>query len=137
MEIRALFCYICSWKTLGDTYTIAAKTNMVADLSKAAAATVNQFIEAYNLQQLLMRDIKGTRYYEVIQNHYGIQNDDIRLYIPELLSIRRFKINVSPVVQQSGATAATSSFCVLVIEGSLGNFKLSLGSFIIKTIPNK
>lgn len=93
----------------GVSTTDITKTNLIADLSTATAATVNQFIEAYNIQQLLMKDIKGTRYYEIIKNHYGIENDDIRLYIPELLNIRRFAINISPVVQQSGATASTSA----------------------------
>ena len=56
-----------------------------------------------------MNDIKGTRYYEIIKNHYGIENEDIRLYIPELLNYRRFPINISTVVQQSGAASGAGS----------------------------
>lgn len=83
-------------------------TNMVTDLTNATAASINQFITAFNIQRLLMNDIKGTRYFELLENHFGVKNDDIRLYIPELLNIRRFQINISPVVQQSGAAASTS-----------------------------
>lgn len=101
------------------------KINLVADLTAATAATVNQFIEAYNIQQLLMKDIKGTRYYEIIKNHFGIENDDIRLYIPELLNINRFAINISPVVQQSGANTGTSTTDQNNILGTTGGYSFT------------
>lgn len=101
------------------------RINLYADLSNATAATVNSFIEAYNIQQLLMSDIKGTRYYEQLKAHYGIENDDIRLYRPEILSVNRFPINISTVVQQSGAAASTSSTDQGNYLGTTGGYSMT------------
>lgn len=96
--------------SVSDSSTSALnQINLYTDLSSATAATINSFIEAYNIQKLLMNDIKGTRYFEILQNHFGVRNEDLVLYRPEILSINRGFINVSPVVQQSGASASTSS----------------------------
>lgn len=92
----------------GTSYNVST-LNLYTNLSDATAATVNSFIEAYNIQQLLMNDIKGTRYYEQLIAHFGVQNEDIKLYRPEILSINRFAINISTVVQQSGAASGAGS----------------------------
>lgn len=44
-----------------------------ADLSNATAATINELREAFQVQRLLERDSRaGTRYFELIQAHFGI-----------------------------------------------------------------
>lgn len=104
-----------------NTYNDTA--SLYTDLSAATAATINQFIEAYNIQALLMNDIKGTRYFDIIVNHFGIQNEDIKLYIPQLLSYKRIQINISPVVQQSGSAENAGS------ETQQGNFLGTTGGY--------
>lgn len=102
---------------------VATLASVYTDLSAATAATINQFIEAYNIQALLMNDVKGTRYFDIIVNHFGIQNEDIKLYIPQLLSYKNIQINISPVVQQSGSAENAGS------DTQQGNFLGTTGGY--------
>lgn len=73
-----------------------------------AAATVNQLRQAFQIQKLLERDARGgTRYREILKNHFGVTSSDARMQIPEYLGGTRVPINVSQVVQTS-ATNETS-----------------------------
>ena len=114
-------------KMNGNVTDISGK-NVYADLS-SATNTVNEFITAYNVQRLLFNDIKGTRYFDVVKNHYGVENEDIKLYIPQLLNIKRFAINISPVIQQSGSAAATSSTDQGNYLGTTGGYSLCCWHF--------
>lgn len=89
----------------------SARVDLVADLSNATAATINQLRMAFQVQKLLERDARGgTRYREIIYSHFGTTVADSRMQIPEYLAGHRFRINVDQVVAtadsgQSGSSA--------------------------------
>ena len=60
--------------------------NLIADLSNATAATINQLRYAFQLQKLLEKDaLYGTRYWEILNAHFGVQAPDASLQDPEYL----------------------------------------------------
>jgi hypothetical protein len=79
-----------------------------ADLSAVTGATINNLRQAFAIQQFIEADARGgTRYREIISNHFGVNIDDKTVQIPEYLGGQRYMINVSQVVQTS-ATNTTS-----------------------------
>lgn len=79
-----------------------------ADLSTVTGATINNLRQAFAVQQFMEADARGgTRYREIIRNHFGVSIDDKTVQIPEYLGGQRYMINVSQVVQTS-ATDTTS-----------------------------
>lgn len=77
-----------------------------ADLSTVNAATINQLRQAFQIQKLLEKDARGgTRYREVLREHFGVISPDSRQQIPEYLGGYRMPINVNQVVQTSETTA--------------------------------
>lgn len=85
------------------------KSGMKADLTAITAATnINQLREAFQIQKLFEKDARGgTRYREIIKNHFGVTSEDGRQQVPEYLGGNRIPINVSQVLQTS-STDATS-----------------------------
>lgn len=90
---------------------------LAADLSAVTSATINQLRQAFQIQKLLEKDARGgTRYREVLREHFGVISPDSRMQIPEYLGGYRLPINVSQVIQTSstdntspqGNTAALS-----------------------------
>jgi hypothetical protein len=89
---------------LGGTQT----NHLVADLSEATAATINQLREAFQIQRLYEKDARGgTRYTEVIQSHFGVTSPDARLQRPEYLGGGKDRINVNPIAQTSSTDTTT------------------------------
>jgi hypothetical protein len=83
---------------------------IVADLSEATAATINQLRQAFQIQKLLERDARGgTRYTEIIRSHFGVVSPDARLQRPEYLGGGSTSININPVAQTSSSTVTGSS----------------------------
>lgn len=79
-----------------------------ADLSSVNATTINQLRQAFQIQKLLEKDARGgTRYREVLREHFGVISPDSRMQIPEYLGGYRLPINVSQVIQTS-STDSTS-----------------------------
>jgi hypothetical protein len=79
-----------------------------ADLSSVTGATINNLRQAFAVQQFMEADARGgSRYREIIHNHFGVDIDDKTVQIPEYLGGQRYMINVSQVVQTS-ATDSTS-----------------------------
>lgn len=77
-----------------------------ANLNEVQAATINNLRQAFAVQQFMEADARGgTRYREIIRNHFGVDIDDKTVQIPEYLGGQRYMINVSQVVQ----TSATDS----------------------------
>lgn len=88
----------------GDSLSIS--NSLYADLSNVQAATINNLRQAFAVQQFMEADSRGgTRYREVIRNHFGVDIDDKTVQIPEYLGGQRYMINVNQVVQ----TSATDS----------------------------
>lgn len=78
-------------------------TGLNADLSQASGVTVNQLRQSIQLQRFFEKDARGgTRYPELIKNHFGVISPDFRLQRPELLSTSHHPFNVHPVPQTSG-----------------------------------
>lgn len=77
--------------------------NLVADLSEATAATINQLRQAFQVQKLLERDARGgTRYIEIIKAHFNVDSPDLRLQRPGYLGGGTTYVNINPVAQTSG-----------------------------------
>jgi len=65
-----------------------------------ALGTINQLRQAFQIQKLLEHDARGgTRYTELIREHFKVRSDDARLQRPEYLGGGHTPINISPVAQ--------------------------------------
>jgi hypothetical protein len=81
---------------------------LTTDLSEAAAVTINQLRESFQIQKLLERDARGgTRYTEIIRAHFGVTSPDARLQRPEYLGGGHTMINVNPIPQTSEGTTSS------------------------------
>jgi hypothetical protein len=81
---------------------------LVADLSSATAATINDIRQAFQIQKLYERDARGgTRYIEIIRSHFGVISPDARLQRPEFLGGGTSAIQITPVAQTSSTDATT------------------------------
>lgn len=91
-------------------------SGVYADLGSISVATINQLRTAFQVQKLYEADARGgTRYTEILRQHFGVVSPDSRLQRPEYLGGSRIPINVHQVVQSSetgstpqGTTAAYS-----------------------------
>jgi hypothetical protein len=91
--------------------------NIHADLSSATAATINDLREAFQIQKLLERDARaGTRYSELVKNHFSVNFYDIS-YRPEYLGGGSTPINAQPIAQ-TGKTVNPADGTI----GDLGAF---------------
>jgi len=87
-----------------------------ADLSAATAATINQLREAWQVQSLLELDARGgTRYVEILLNHFNVVSPDFRLQRSEYLGGGQMRIN-SHIVPQTSPTSGSNA------QGSLAAF---------------
>ena len=91
------------------------------DLSTAAAATINQLRQSFQIQKLLERDARsGTRYAEIVKAHFGVNFMDVT-YRPEFLGGTSTPINVTSVPQtsESGTTpqGTLAAFGTATING--------------------
>lgn len=80
---------------------------LVADMSEATAATINSLRMAFQLQRMLESDARGgTRYVEIIRNHFKTICPDARLQRSEFLGSSRIPITFTPITQtsESGTT---------------------------------
>lgn len=79
-----------------------------ADLSQATAATINSLRLAFQVQKILEKDARGgTRYVEIIKNHFNTVSPDFRMQRPEYLGGGSAVINMS-IVPQTSETATTA-----------------------------
>lgn len=85
--------------TAGATDETAAwnTPSLQADLTSATSATINDLREAFQVQKLLERDARGgTRFAEVIRNHFSVNFNDIT-YRPEFLGGGSSKVIVNAI----------------------------------------
>lgn len=84
------------------TSAIGTPSGLIADLSTATAATINQLRQSFQIQKLLERDARGgTRYTELVRAHFGVVSPDARLQRPEYLGGGSQRLNISPIAQTS------------------------------------
>lgn len=89
----------------GTAYSNLVPANLFANLADADGASVNTLRMAFQLQKLLERDARGgTRYIEILKNHFGVTSSDASLQRSEYLGGKRVPISMSQVLQTS-ATA--------------------------------
>lgn len=100
--------------------------NLIADLSSATSATINELRLAFQLQRLYERDARGgTRYIEIIKSHFGVTSPDARLQRPEYLGGERIPINIDQVIQTSGTAEGTTpqgNTAAYSLTGSQGSY---------------
>lgn len=76
---------------------------LVADLTSATAATINQLRQAFQIQRLYERDARGgTRYIEILKAHFGVTSPDARLQRPEYLGGGSSPVVITPIAQTAG-----------------------------------
>jgi len=93
------------WGSITD----ATLTGLEVDLTTATSATINDLREAFQVQKLLERDSRGgTRYSELVRNHFGVNFYDVS-YRPEYLGGGSSPINISPITQQAGTTDGSAT----------------------------
>ncbi|UOF81661.1 major capsid protein [Microviridae sp.] len=93
-----------------------------ADLSAATAATINSLRQAFQLQRLYERDMRGgTRYIELVLSHFGVRSPDARLQRPEYLCGGSQAVNVTPIPQTS-ATSGSNALGGLAATGTVSTF---------------
>ena len=93
--------------TVTEIATTAANS-LYADLSDATSATINQLRLAFATQKFLEIQARGgSRYIEVIKNHFNVTSPDARLQRPEYLGGGSSPVNISPVAQTSSTDATT------------------------------
>jgi len=97
--------------------------NMYADLTEATSATINQLRLAFATQKFLEIQARGgSRYIEVIKNHFNVTSPDARLQRPEFLGSGSSPVNITPVAQTSSTDSTTpqgnlSSIGTTVLSG--------------------
>lgn len=83
---------------------------LMADLTQATAATVNQLRNAFATQRWLERaNYGGNNYYSIIAVHFGIVNPMATMQMPEYLGGCSYNINVNQVTNQSGFASGTTT----------------------------
>lgn len=84
-------------------------TNLYADLATTTGATINAVRLAVASQQYLEKNARGgTRYTELLRNHFGVTPEDARLQRPEYIGGGKSHIQTEAIPQTS-ATSITGS----------------------------
>lgn len=97
--------------------------SLFAQLSQAQI-TVNALRQSISIQSILELDMRGgTRYVEILQNHFNVISPDFRLQRPEYLGGGQARINSHPVAQTSptsggNAQAQLAAFATASSSGS-------------------
>ncbi len=103
----------------GGTIAGSVDTALYADLSEATAATINQLRQSIAIQRLFEKDARGgTRYIEVIKNHFNVSSPDLRLQRPGYLGGGRSQVNITPVAQTTPDPQGQEN----EVQGSLAAF---------------
>lgn len=110
---------------LGAAY-LDPNGTMLADLSQATAATIDELYLAMAAQAWYHNANYGSRYFEMLEVHYGVSNPDLVMIRPEHIAEFKFDINVQQVL----ATAQTS-------DGNLGQPGANSLTYIRKNLYNK
>lgn len=102
---------------------LASASGVIADLTQATAATVNDLREAFAIQQLLELDARGgTRYAEQIRNMWGVDVEDYRLQRPEYLGGSSNPVSVRAVANTAGGATPQAALAAYGQIGSRSGF---------------
>ena len=76
--------------------------NLMADLSTATAATINQLRTAFAIQKYYENaGLHGTRYIEYLKSVFGVTSSDARMQRAEYLGGQRVPLNIDQIIQTS------------------------------------
>ena len=87
-----------------DTQNISnhSYTSAFADLRDATQITINNLRQAFQVQKFLEKQARGgSRYIEVLANHFNVRSPDARLQRPEYLGGGSSRIHINAVPQTS------------------------------------
>lgn len=88
--------------------TDPANSGLIADLSNAVAASVNDVRTAFQLQRILERKARsGNRYVEYLASSFGVRSPDARLQRAEFLGGGKSPVLISEVLQTSAGTSTS------------------------------
>lgn len=118
---------------------------MLADLSNAVGATINQLRQAFQIQKFYERQaLGGTRYIEMVKSHFEVTNPDFRMQRPEYLGGERIPINMNQVIQSSetdttpmgttGAFSVTSNVNEDLFTHSFTEHGILIGLAVVRTV---
>lgn len=108
-----------------DQYVLDPNGQLEADLSTAAAASINELRRAFRLQEWLERNARGgSRYIEIIQSHFGVKSSDSRLQRPEFLGGSSTPVTISEVLQNSESGVASTD---PTPQGNMAGHGVSVG----------
>lgn len=93
------------WDMLSTDASVVAKGDLVADLSTATAASIDELYLAMAAQAWYHNANYGSKYFEMLQVHYGVYNPDLVLQRPDHIGEAKRYI----AVQQVLATATTTN----------------------------
>ncbi|QCS36122.1 major capsid protein [Capybara microvirus Cap1_SP_133] len=94
----------------GTSSSFSETTDVVADLSAATSATINDLRFAFAMQKQLERDARsGTRLIEILQANFGVHPLDATLQRPEIIGAIHQPLNIQSVTQTSGTSSATQN----------------------------
>lgn len=92
---------------------------------EASGVSIQDFVFAMKLQQKRVRDaLGGTRYNEIILNHFGVSTGDNSLFRPEFLGSTREMIDINNVIQTS-STDTTSPLGTVASYGVISHHSAS------------
>lgn len=119
------------WTKARVTQNGLEKGDLVVDLASATAATINDLRFAFACQKLLEKDaLYGSRYWEVINAHFGVKAPDASLQDPEFIAHGRMRINIDQVLQTTGySDEAGQSSLGAVGANSVTAKKLNLSTY--------
>lgn len=81
---------------------LANPSNLFADLSDVGDFTINTLRQAFQIQKFLEKQARGgSRYIEVLANHFNVRSPDARLQRPEYLGGGSSRIHINAVPQTS------------------------------------
>ena len=129
----------------GASPTSSKGIGLLADLSHAVGATINQLRQAFQIQKFYERQaLGGTRYIEMVKSHFEVTNPDFRMQRPEYLGGERIPINMNQVIQSSetattpmgttGAFSVTSSVNEDLFTHSFTEHGILLGLAVVRTV---
>ena len=114
---------VSAGSTSGTTNVIDA-TNIGADLTKATAATINQWRIAFQTQKYLELMARGgSRYIESLKSLFGVTNGDARLQRTEKIGGKRIPLKFQEVVATSSSSVNSAT-------------QYALGQQVVKSATN-
>lgn len=111
------------------------ETGLYANLAEAVAATINAQRLAFATQRILEKDARGgTRYVEIIKNHFHVTSPDARQQRPEYLGGKRIPITMNQVAQTSSTDSTSPQGNVAAYSHTVDSDRAFTKSFTEHTI---